>query len=109
MRFLMIVALLLLGPLGVLAFGGLNLGTHWSAASMASNGRAPKPSQQPEALVQVYGARAYNWRGAWTANGCARSRAPFTGDGSPTRSLAPTRAKGDWGMVTPTAFSRLDD
>jgi len=65
LRFLMIVALLLLGPLGVLAFGNLNLDTHWSAASMASNGRAPKPSQEPEALVQVYGARAYNWRGAF--------------------------------------------
>jgi hypothetical protein len=93
LRFLMIVALLLLGPIGVLAFGNLNLYTHWSAASMASSGQAPEPSQEPEALVQVYGARAYNWRGAWTANGCARSRAPFTGDGSPTRSSAPTMAR----------------
>jgi len=65
LRFLMIVALLLLGPLSVLAFGNLNLDTHWSAASMASSGQAPKPSQEPVALVQVYGARAYNWRGAF--------------------------------------------
>lgn len=64
-RALLLVAFLLLGPLGVLAFGRLDLDTHWSEASMASTGQAPHPWDEPEALIQVYGARAYNWRGAF--------------------------------------------
>lgn len=60
-----LIAVLLLGPLGVLAFGELDLDTHWSAASMKSSGLAPSPREHPAALVHVYGARAYNWRGAF--------------------------------------------
>ncbi|MCU0836986.1 MAG: DUF3750 domain-containing protein [Chromatiaceae bacterium] len=64
-RALLVILALLIGPLAVLAFGRLDLDTHWSAASMASSGLAPAPSEHPAALVQVYGARAYNWRGAF--------------------------------------------
>jgi hypothetical protein len=32
---------------------------------MASSGQAPAARDHPAALVQVYGARAYNWRGAF--------------------------------------------
>jgi len=64
-RILALVAVFLLGPFGVLAFGDLDLDTHWSAASRASSGQAPEPRHTPEALIQVYGARAYNWRGAF--------------------------------------------
>jgi hypothetical protein len=64
-RVTVLVMLLLLGPLGVLAFGGLDLDTHWSVASRASSGQAPNPQQEPAALVLVYGARAHNWRGAF--------------------------------------------
>ncbi len=60
-----LVGVLLLGPLGVLAFGDLDLDTHWSTASRASSGMAPAPQTEPRALVQVYGARTYNWRGAF--------------------------------------------
>jgi hypothetical protein len=62
---LLLIAMLLLGPIGVLAFGRLDLDTHWSAASMASTGQAPAAQDFPEAMIQVYGARAYNWRGAF--------------------------------------------
>ncbi len=65
LRALALIALLLLGPFGVLAFGGLDLATHWSEASRASTGQAPTPEEEPAALIQVYGARAYNWRGAF--------------------------------------------
>lgn len=65
MRAVALVAILLLGPLGVLAFGGLDLDTHWSAASRASSEQAPDPQDEPAALIQVYGARAHNWRGAF--------------------------------------------
>ena len=64
-RFLVLIGILLLGPFGVLAFGGLDLDTPWSAASNASIGQAPKPREEPAALIQVYGARAYHWRGAF--------------------------------------------
>ena len=60
-----LVGVLLLGPLGVLAFGDLDLDTHWSSASRASSGLAPAPRAEPEPLIQVYGARTYNWRGAF--------------------------------------------
>jgi len=62
---LALVGLLLLGPLSVLALGDLDLETHWSAAKRSSTGKAPKPSEERAAVVQVYGARAYNWRGAF--------------------------------------------
>ena len=56
---------LLLGPIAVLAFGNLDLATHWSRASLASTGKSPLPYEHKPALVQIYGARAYNWRGAF--------------------------------------------
>lgn len=59
------LALLLAGPLAVLAFGGIDLEAHWSTASRASTGLAPAPASEPAAVVQVYGARAFNWRGAF--------------------------------------------
>jgi hypothetical protein len=36
---------------------------HWSRADRSSIGIAPDPAQVPEALVHVYAARAYGWRG----------------------------------------------
>ncbi len=36
---------------------------NWRTASRASVGIAPDPALTPEAVVQVYGARAYSWRG----------------------------------------------
>ena len=64
-RFAGTILILLLGPFAMLAFGGLDLKTHWSQASLASTGQAPDPSTTPEPLVLVYGARAHNWRGAF--------------------------------------------
>jgi hypothetical protein len=37
----------------------------WRTASRESAGIAPDPETSPEAIVQVYGARAYSWRGAF--------------------------------------------
>ena len=64
-RAVVLIAVLLLGPLGVLAFGDLDLDTGWREASRASSGQAANPQEEPAALVLVYGARAHNWRGAF--------------------------------------------
>jgi hypothetical protein len=60
-----LLALLLLGPLGVLALGDLDLQTPWHQARNDSTGYAPAPQQAQEAIVQVYGARTVRWRGAF--------------------------------------------
>lgn len=36
---------------------------HWWNASREPVGLAPDPATTPEAIIQVYGARAYSWRG----------------------------------------------
>lgn len=38
-------------------------GTSWQTASRARTGIAPDPAQTPEAVIQVYAARAFSWRG----------------------------------------------
>lgn len=42
---------------------GAALGRDWRAASRAAAGLAPDPAVTPEAVVQVYAARAVRWRG----------------------------------------------
>ncbi len=64
-RFLFLVALFLLGPLTMLATGKLDRDTHWRPATHQTNVQAPRPDEESAAVVQVYGARAYNWRGAF--------------------------------------------
>lgn len=64
-RVLVLVGILLAGPLAVLAFGKLDLDTHWSAASNAASGQVGRASEQAQAVVQVFGARTYRWRGAF--------------------------------------------
>lgn len=59
----LILLLLLCGPLLVISCGSINLGNDWRTASRESVGIAPDPSDTSEAVVQVYAARAFNWRG----------------------------------------------
>jgi hypothetical protein len=61
----------------VAARGG---GTDWRTASRAPVGLAPDPAKTPEAVVQVYAARAVRWRGyfgvhTWVAVKPAAARA----------------------------------
>ena len=70
-----ITALLIInmaGPVYVLCKGDLKLDGDWKTADRSSTGIAPDPSQTAEAVVLVYAARAFNWRGifavhAWIA------------------------------------------
>ena len=60
-----LVALLLAGPLSVMASGEVDLSTPWYAKRQDRAGLAPDPAAEPGAVVQVYGARAVRWRGAF--------------------------------------------
>ncbi len=59
-----LVAVLVAGPFLVLG-GGDVMGKAWWEASRESAGIAPEPATTPEAVVQVYAARAFSWRGAF--------------------------------------------
>ena len=64
-RGLILLGLLLLGPLATLVLGHVDLDRHWSSASRAGTGQAPDPASEPRAVIQVYSARAFGWRGAF--------------------------------------------
>nr|WP_315427601.1 DUF3750 domain-containing protein [uncultured Albidiferax sp.] len=65
LRLFSLFLLLLLGPIGVLASGTLDLQTPWQQTSHTSTGQAPDPAVERRAVVQVYGARTVRWRGAF--------------------------------------------
>ena len=58
-----VVAVLLIGPLAMAASGEVDVAADWRTASRDSAGLAPRPRDTPEAVVQVYAARAFGWRG----------------------------------------------
>jgi hypothetical protein len=60
-----LLALLLAGPVWILASNQVEIDAHWSSLDRSSAGIAPDPVETVEAVVQVYSARAYNWRGAF--------------------------------------------
>ncbi len=57
------LAVLLIGPLAMTASGEVDVAADWRTASRDSAGLAPRPEDTPEAVVQVYAARAFGWRG----------------------------------------------
>jgi hypothetical protein len=65
---LLFVVLLASGPLCVLAFGRASLSTEWRTATHRPTGLAPDAATHPEAIVQVYAGRAFNWRGAFAVH-----------------------------------------
>ena len=65
---LLLLAVLLGGPLIAIATGMVDDSGDWSRASREPAGVAPDPASTPEAVVQVYGARAFGWRGAFAVH-----------------------------------------
>lgn len=59
-----LLSILLAGPV-LMLMGGNVMGSDWRTASRESANIAPDPASVPEALVQVYAARAFSWRGAF--------------------------------------------
>ena len=54
--------------LGLAACGGINFGQDWRQASRESVGIAPRPAEVTDALVHVYAARAFSWRGIFAVH-----------------------------------------
>jgi hypothetical protein len=50
-------------PALMILSGTVTLGRDWRTANRDSAGMAPDPAATPEAVIQVYAARALNWRG----------------------------------------------
>jgi hypothetical protein len=56
----------LLGPLALSATVNSQESVPWYAASREPTGLAPDPAKTPDAVIQVYGARAVRWRGTFS-------------------------------------------
>lgn len=67
-RLLAFLAVLCAGPLLVVSCGNVRLGQDWRTADRSPTGIAPKPETTQEAVVQVYAARAFNWRGMFAVH-----------------------------------------
>jgi hypothetical protein len=57
------LAALILVPLAVSIGRGMAYDGSWRDAPRHASGLAPDPGKTPEAIVQIYSARAFNWRG----------------------------------------------
>ena len=68
LRVLILLALLLGGPLITVLTGRVSLSGDWRSASRATTGQAPDAAATPEPVIQVYGARAFRWRGAFSVH-----------------------------------------
>jgi hypothetical protein len=72
MKFLLIVLLILLllclGPIYLLLTHAVNLNEDWRTANRQSAYLAPDPLQEQAAIIQVYAARAFNWRGLFAVH-----------------------------------------
>ncbi|ROO25340.1 hypothetical protein SAOR_12355 [Salinisphaera orenii MK-B5] len=65
---LAIAALALSGPVAMLADEDVTLGGAWYDTDRSSAGLAPAPAHTPEAVVQVYAARTFSWRGLFAVH-----------------------------------------
>ena len=59
---------MLTGPIAVALNGDINLKANWRQASRESAKLAPNPDTYSPAVVQVYAARAFAWRGAFAVH-----------------------------------------
>ena len=64
----LLLLVLLTGPVLALAGGTVRLGQDWRTADRSSAGIASAPHDAPEAIVQVWAARAFNWRGLFAVH-----------------------------------------
>ena len=67
-KILLLLTILVVGPMLALAGGTVRLGQDWRTADRSSVGIASTPAQAPEAIVSVWAARAFNWRGLFAVH-----------------------------------------
>lgn len=87
---------------------------NWRTANRSSAGIAPSPLKEKEAVVQVYAARTYNWRGyfavhPWIAvKKKTKTSIPFIRlpPGTSTAERAPFPLRGTFPTATGTANGR---
>ena len=60
--------LLFAGPMLMVSCGNIRLGQDWRTADRSPTGVAPDPATTREAVIQVYAARAFNWRGMFAVH-----------------------------------------
>lgn len=66
--FLLWLLLSFSGPLWILFSGKVDLKSDYATANRDSAHIAPLPQDTPEAVIQVYSARAFNWRGIFASH-----------------------------------------
>ena len=64
----LLLLVLLGGPVLAAATGMVDMSLDWRTANRDSAGIAPTPAKTPQAVIQVYGARAFGWRGAFAVH-----------------------------------------
>ncbi|MFT7088112.1 MAG: hypothetical protein ACJAZX_001567 [Rickettsiales bacterium] len=68
MMVVIILTILFIGPLIVILKGEVSFKDDYRTASRESANIAPDPKINKEAVIQVYAARAFNWRGAFASH-----------------------------------------
>lgn len=66
--FLILILLILLGPFWLLITKQVSLNADYRTANRESANIAPSPRKNPEAIIQAYSARAFNWRGLFATH-----------------------------------------
>lgn len=66
--FLVLLTLFIIGPLWLLVTRQASFSGDWRTANRDSAKMAPDPSIFQEAIIQVYAARAFNWRGLFSVH-----------------------------------------
>jgi len=67
-RLCFVLSILLFGPILMASCGNIQLKSDWQTADRSSAGMAPDPALTNEAIIQVYAARAFNWRGIFAVH-----------------------------------------
>lgn len=70
MKFLLVLFLVLtfIGPLIILLTGTIDLRADYRTANRDSSRLAPDPAKTKEAVIQIYAARTFNWRGLFAVH-----------------------------------------
>ena len=75
-RLALFAMMIVCGPALVGISGAINLNADWRTANRDSAGLAPDPVTTTEAVIQIYAARAFNWRGLFAVHTWIATKPP---------------------------------